>query len=291
MFMANIIETKSRLYTNAADPMQPRPYSIKDVTTETYDTFTIELVPEQDGANPTFAPGQFNMLYVFGVGEVPISISGDPNINNQLTHTIRIVGTVTKALAQQKRNSILGVRGPFGTHWPIEEAKGKDIVIVAGGIGLAPIRPVIYQILSERDNYNRVTLLYGTRSPEDILFYKELEKWRSRFDLDVYVTVDHAKAKWQGHVGVVTTLINKATFDPINTVVITCGPEIMMKFTVQEVLRHGVKPEDIYVSMERNMKCAVGFCGHCQYGPMFICKDGPVFSFKEIEWLFGKREL
>jgi NAD(P)H-flavin reductase len=273
------------------EPMLPAVFEIMAVRNETHDTFTIDLEPVNGPAEFSFKAGQFNMLYAFGVGEVPISISGDPTDSSVLIHTIRSVGTVTKAIRTLKRGDFLGVRGPFGSHWPVVEAAGSDMVIIAGGIGLAPLRPTLYHVLSQREKYGKVVLLYGTRSPDDILYRRELERWRSRFDLDVYITVDRAPSGWRGNVGVVTSLIQKAPFDPVNTVAMVCGPEIMMRFTVQELQKCGIRGEDIYVSMERNMKCAVGFCGHCQYGPVFICKDGPVFSYDRIKDLFALREV
>jgi len=273
------------------EPMLPALFQIRAVRKETHDTFTLDLESANGRAEFSFKAGQFNMLYAFGVGEVPISISGDPTDSGVLIHTIRSVGTVTKAIRTLKRGDFLGVRGPFGSHWPVLEAAGSDIMIVAGGIGLAPLRPALYHVLSQREKYGKVVLLYGTRSPDDILYRRELERWRSRFDLDVYITVDRAPSGWRGNVGVVTSLIQKAPFDPVNTVAMVCGPEIMMRFTVQELQKCGIRGEDIYVSMERNMKCAVGFCGHCQYGPVFICKDGPVFSYDRIKGLFALREV
>jgi NAD(P)H-flavin reductase len=273
----------------AVTEMTPTWFRISRVQKDTYDTFTLDLEPPNGGFK--FAPGQFNMLYMFGVGEVPISISGDTSKHNALIHTIRAVGSVTKAMQRLKKGDQIGVRGPFGTHWPVEESAGNDIVIVAGGIGLAPLRPSIYHLLAHREKYGRVVLLYGARTPKDILFRKELEGWRSRFDMEVLVTVDRAHTDWKGHVGVVTTLIPRSHFDPTNTVAMVCGPEIMMRFTIQDLHKRGIPLENIYVSMERNMKCGVGFCGHCQYGPSFICKDGPVYPFPAIKELFLKREI
>jgi NAD(P)H-flavin reductase len=231
------------------------------------------------------------MLTVFGVGEVPISISGSPQSPKALTHTTREVGSVTRAMRRLKPGDLLGVRGPFGSRWPVEQAAGDDVVIVAGGIGLAPLRPALCQLLSQREKYGKLVLLYGTRSPTDILFRRDLEKWRSRFDLEVHVTVDRAMGNWRGNVGVVTTLIPKASFDPSSTVAMVCGPEVMMRHTVRELQRRGVRPENTYLSLERNMKCAIGLCGHCQFGPLFLCKDGPVFGFDRIQGLLGRREL
>ncbi len=269
-----------------ADPMLPGLFRIHRILKESYDTFTVELVSLEGYQTYPFEAGQFNMLYVYGVGEIPISISGDPLHPETLVHTTRVVGTVTRAMRELKAGDVIGVRGPFGSSWPVQTAKGNDLVFVAGGIGLAPLRPALYQILAQRDRYGKIVLLYGCRSPEDILFRKELEKWRARFDLEIYVTVDYANTRWHGNVGVVTKLIPKAPFDPLNTVAMVCGPEVMMRFTAIELQKRGVNSDNIYISMERNMKCAVGFCGHCQYGPTFICKNGPVYTFSQMQnWL------
>jgi NAD(P)H-flavin reductase len=273
------------------DPMLPQPYRVQHVRREIPDTFTLELVPEEGGDIPLFATGQFNMLYVFGVGEIPISISGDPAKRRPLVHTTRAVGTVSRAMRELKPDDVIGVRGPFGSHWPIEQAEGKDIVIAAGGIGLAPLRSVMYHIISQREKYSKAVLLYGARTPADILYRRELEHWRAHFDLEVYVTVDHATGTWRGSVGVVTRLIPRAPFDPQNTIAMVCGPEIMMRFTAAELEKRGVAKENIYISMERNMKCAIGMCGHCQYVPHFVCKDGPVFQYSQIQGLLTKWEV
>ena len=273
------------------DPMLPQRYRIKRVRREIPDTFTLELEPEESVDIPHFATGQFNMLYVFGVGEIPISISGDPAKRKPLVHTTRAVGTVSKAMRDLKPNDVIGVRGPFGSYWPIKQAEGKDIVIAAGGIGLAPLRSVMYHIISHRERYGKAVLLYGARTPEDILYRRELEQWRAQFDLEVDVTVDRATSSWRGSVGVVTRLIPRASFDPNNTIAMVCGPEIMMRFTAAELEKRGVALENIYVSMERNMKCAIGMCGHCQYGPNFVCKDGPVFQYSQIQGLLSKWEI
>ena len=272
-------------------PMIPRNFTVERVKEETHDTFTLDLRLTNGTGDFPFRSGQFNMLYVFGLGEVPISISGDPANSDTLIHTIREVGSVTKGLRSLKEGDCLGVRGPFGTSWPIEEAQGKDVVILTGGIGLAPLRPAIYQILSKREQYGEIIILYGARTPDDILFRSELEQWSSRLDVQLRVTVDHAYPKWYGTVGVVTILISKALFDPENTFAMVCGPEIMINFSVQELNEKGVDLKNIYVSMERNMKCGIGLCGHCQYGPYFICKDGPVFPFDRIKHLFRLPEI
>ena len=258
---------------------------------ETADTFTLTLNPAGSGQKWPFAPGQFNMLTAFGIGEVPISISGDPAEPKRLIHTIRAVGAATKHLCGLARGEIVGVRGPFGTAWPVKEAEDSDLVIVAGGLGLAPLRPAIYQALAHRSAYGNIEMIYGARSPEDILYFRELESWRGRFDVRVHVTVDAATPEWRGRVGVVTKVIAQARFDPPNTVALVCGPGVMMRFTVQELLTRGVSLDNIFVSLERNMQCGLGLCGHCQLGPLFICKDGPVFPFSRVKGWFERREV
>lgn len=272
-------------------PMLPELWRIQSRRRETYDTFTVDLRRTGDAAPFEYLPGQFNMMYVFGVGEVPISISGNAATTDVVTHTVREVGAVTRAMSELKPGQLIGVRGPFGTPWPVEEAGGKDVVIAAGGIGLAPLRPAIYHLLAHRERYGRIAVLYGARTPRDMLYVSELEEWRARFDLEVAVTVDSAQDDWRGNVGVVTTLIPPARFDAGNTVAMICGPEIMMRFVVLELEKRGLDQAGIYISMERNMKCAVGYCGHCQFGPTFICKDGAVFPYSRLAWLLGKREV
>jgi NAD(P)H-flavin reductase len=275
----------------AADPMRPSLQRVERVRRETHDTFTLELRPVEARGHFAFAPGQFNMLYAFGVGECAISISSAPTAGAALAHTTRMVGTVTKALYRLKTGDVLGIRGPFGTAWPLREAEKKDVIFVAGGIGLAPLRPAMCQVLANRSRFGKVVLLYGARTPQDILFRRELERWRTKLDIELYVTVDRAESGWQGNVGVVTMLIQRAPFDRLNCVAMVCGPEVMMHFTVLELIKRGVKPESIYLSMERNMKCATGFCGHCQFGPFFVCKDGPVFRYDRIKHWLEQREL
>jgi NAD(P)H-flavin reductase len=271
--------------------MFPRPYRVHRVTKETSDTFTLELLPEAGHAGFAFAAGQFNMLYVYGVGEVPISISGDPGVPQALVHTTRAVGAVTKGMEGLKKGESIGIRGPFGTNWPVREAEGNDVVFVAGGIGLAPLRPALYQVLSGREKYGRVVLLYGARTPEDILYRRQLKEWRADLGLEVHVSVDRATRDWRGNVGVVTTLIPRVPFDPYHTVAMVCGPEVMIRYTVMELERRGVAQERIHVSLERNMKCGVGFCGHCQHGPNFVCRDGPVFPYSRVRELLNQREV
>ena len=271
------------------DAMAPQPTRILRMWDELDDTFSLELEIPTEGF--AFGPGQFNMLYVFGTGEVAISISGAPSDQGRLVHTVRGVGSVTKRLRELDHDDVIGVRGPFGNTWPVEAAAGHDVVLVAGGIGLAPLRPALYHVLEHREEYGRVVLLYGSRSPRELLYLDELSEWRGRLDMDVLITVDNADRTWKGSVGVVTKLIGRAPFDPHNAMALVCGPEIMMRFTGRELVTRGVPPEMIYVSMERNMKCAIGFCGHCQIGPKFVCKDGPVFRYDEVSGMLEIREV
>ena len=274
-----------------SDPMRPSLYAIRQVRTETDDTFTMELTAANGSLQPAFRAGQFNMVYVPGVGEIPISISGDPAAHTKLLHTTRAVGGVTNAMRTLTRGHLLGVRGPFGVGWPLHEAVGKDVILVAGGIGLAPLRPALYALLAERDRHGKIVLLYGTRTPADLLYRRELEAWRARLDLEVHITVDRAIGRWHGNVGVVTNLIPKAPFTPQRTVAMICGPEVMMRFTAIKLEERGVPATGIYLSMERNMKCGIGLCGHCQYGPTFVCRDGPVFRYDRLKPLLATREV
>jgi NAD(P)H-flavin reductase len=230
------------------------------------------------------------MLYLLAVGEAPISMSGDSSQTETIVHTIRAVGSVTNALARLQPGDALGLRGPYGTPWPMQAAVGKDVLLVTGGIGLAPLRPVIYDILRRRAEFGRVWLLHGSRMPRDLIFSDELATWSRQETIQTLTTVDSADASWKGHVGVVTTLFPQAQFDPGNAVAFLCGPEVMMRFAVRGLLERGMRRDQLYVSLERNMQCAVGFCGHCQFGPSFVCMDGPVFRFDSIERFFEIRE-
>lgn len=268
--------------------MVPKRYRIKSITYDTRGVFTLVLSPIEKGASP-FLPGQFNMLYLFGFGEIAISISGDPSQQNEFVHTIRAIGPVTEAMQRLKKGAEIGVRGPFGTAWPLSKKEGA-LLLIAGGLGLAPFRPVLYDLAANRGRYQSITLLYGTRTQEDILYKNEMEEWKKR-GIEVKISLDRADSSWPGDVGVVTALIGKHLADPQNTRVFLCGPEIMMKFALIELMRLKVPENEIFLSMERNMKCAVGFCGHCQYGPHFLCKNGPIFSYNQVKTLMAIKEL
>jgi NAD(P)H-flavin reductase len=263
-------------------------WRVTGIRHETADVVTLDLTPPRPFA---FLPGQFSMLSLSGLGEVPISVSGDPAAAGHILHTIRDVGPVTRALCELRPGQEVGVRGPYGTSWPVATAEGGDLVIVAGGIGLPPLRPALYQALARRDSFGRVVLLYGARTPADLLFIDELTAWRARFDLDVAVTVDAADRDWHGDVGVVPDLLKRVPLDAPRTTAFMVGPEIMMRFTIRALLAAGVAEDRVYLSMERNMQCAVAMCGHCQLGPFLVCRDGPVFSYQAIAPWLAIREL
>jgi len=290
MSQAKKKEDNCSCYSGGKDPMQPRPFKIVKRWDELSDTFSMTLKPA-DGKSVNFAPGQFNMMYVFGVGEIPISVSGDPSDNTILTHTTRAVGKVSSALGAMKSGDMVGIRGPFGSVWPLDGAQEKDLVFVSGGVGLAPLRPAIYEALSNRQEYKNIAILYGARTPEDILYGEELLKWKSRFDLDVQVTVDRATGDWQGRVGFVTDLVSAGGFNPNNARAFICGPEMMMKNVIATLNKRGMPSDSIYISMERNMKCGVGLCGHCQWGSSFVCRNGPVYRYDKISDEFNITEL
>ena len=267
----------------ADEPMLPTPFRVVAASRETDDTVTFEC-RAADGNGPlAFEPGQFNMVYAFGIGEVPISLSGDPTRTDSYVHTVRAVGGVTDALFALEPGDAIGVRGPFGTAWPTAELEGNDVVIVAGGIGLAPLRPAIYTIAANRDRYGDVSVLYGARTPADLLFVDELAALACTHGFDFKVTVDSGDESWRGTVGPVTVLIPRASFTPERTGALVCGPGVMMRFVVEELEDRGVPTDSIFISMERNMHCGVGLCGRCQFGPTFICKNGPVLPFTDVE--------
>lgn len=270
-----------------ASPYTPTPLTIARATRELPDVFTWTFdVP----GGFAFRPGQFNMLYVHGVGEVPISISGDPEDPARLVHTIRAVGAVTRVMDGLGEGDTLGVRGPYGSAWPVDEVKGRDVIVIAGGLGLAPLRPAILRLLANRGDYGRVTILYGARTPADILFSAELQRWRGRFDVRVEAIVDRAGRDWFGPVGVVTRLLDLVPVEADDAVFV-CGPEIMMRFVARELEAKGLPRDAIWMSLERSMKCGIALCGHCQLAGSFVCKDGPVYRYDRIAPYLQVREL
>ena len=274
-------------------PAVPCFYRVASRRADTSDTVTVELA-EPDGPVQAFAPGQFAMLTALGVGEVPISVSGlGDNGGGRarlLQHTLRAVGAVTRALCAVQPGGLIGVRGPFGTGWDVASAAGRDIVIVAGGIGLAPLRPVVLTALADRSRYGRIVLLAGARTPGDLLYADELDRWR-RDGVEVAVTVDQADSGWSGDVGLVTALIKPAGLAPGNSVAFVCGPDIMMRVTADALAALGIPAGRIRVSLERNMRCGAAWCGHCQLGPLLVCRDGPVVGYDRAAALMRVREL
>jgi NAD(P)H-flavin reductase len=255
---------------------------------DTPDTWTLELDPPDDVF--PFTPGQFTMLSALGAGEVPVSISGDAAEPGTLVHTVRAVGFATRAICAAGPGDMLTVRGPFGNGWPLDAARGRDVVVVTGGIALAPLRAAVLHLLGHADRYGRLVLLHGGRTPDQLLYADELDGWRAR-GLDVTTTVDSAGPEWLGHVGVVPTLVRRAEFDGEQAVAFVCGPEVMMRFTMTALEQRGVTPDRMYVSVERNMQCGIGQCGHCQLGPTLVCRDGPIYSAADLARWLAIREL
>lgn len=268
--------------------MVPVSFRVAQREQDTVDTWTLRLEP-LSGPGPSIAPGQFMMVYAFGVGEVPISVSGHPMRPGPVVLTVRAVGAVTAAICNSEPGTTLGLRGPFGTPWPVEGARGSDIVVMAGGIGLAPLRSIVLHVLEQRAAYGSATVLYGARTPDDLLYTRLLDEWRRT--IDVEVTVDTAGPDWLGRVGVVTKLLPGARFRPERTTAFVCGPEIMMRFAARALLERGLPPERIFASMERHMDCGIGLCGHCQLGPTLICRDGPVYPYSQLARWLEVREL
>ena len=271
--------------------MAPVPYRVVNRVAENRDSATLLLAPVGDTL-ATPAPGEFMMMYAFGVGEVAISVSGvaepsDPTI----THTVRAVGAVSRSLHDAEPGTVIGLRGPFGTRWGVDDAAHRDLVIVAGGVGLAPLRPVVLAALRDRDRFGRVTVIAGARAREDFLFSAELDDWRHREDIDVHLTVDVPVQGWPGEVGFVTEPLRRLPLRPGITTAFLCGPEVMMRNGATELIRKGMASSDIRVSLERNMQCGVGWCGHCQLGPLLLCRDGPVVGYDVAEPLLRIREL
>jgi len=288
---ADAAQARAAPGAGAAEPMLPVPYRVASRTTETHDSATLTLEPAGPPL-PPFQPGQFTMLAVPGIGEVAISVSGDPAARDgRLVHTVRAVGAVTRALCQARPGRVIGVRGPYGTTWDLPSAAGRDLVIVAGGVGLAPLRPVLLGALAARRSYRRVCLVAGARKPSEFLFRGELNAWSGRKDLDVELTIDQPAAGWDLQVGFVTEPLTRLRLDPQRTTAFLCGPEAMIRFCARVLLRRGVAAPDIRVSLERNMKCGIGLCGHCQLGPILVCRDGPVVGYPVAGPLLTVREL
>jgi len=287
-----VVESKTTTKTPVnGSPWNPVLYKVSSKSIENADLLTFELDPVGDEAIDPIAPGQFNMLYAFGIGEIPISVSSILPSYPTLVHTIQDVGRVSKSLIQLPVGDIIGVRGPFGPEWPVAQVKSKDVLLIAGGVGLCPLRPVIEYILDHREQFGEVNVLFGTRHPDNIIYHRDIISWQSDPSINFQITVDHAFPSWRGNVGVVTHLIDKAKFYPENTISFLCGPEVMMRFGIYACLDAGISEDMVYLSMERNMKCAIGLCGHCQVGPYFTCKDGAVFPYTMMKPYLNISEL
>ncbi len=251
-------------------------------------TYRLQLVDEEARRRFRFKAGQFNMVYLFGIGEVAISIVSDPDEPERLDHTIRAVGRTTKAIADLQPGETLGIRGPFGEGWPLEEAKGRNVVIVTGGLGCAPVVGAIEFIFKRRNQYGAVKILHGVKTPHDLLYRERFDAWRGFPDTEVLLTSDQPDKTWRYHVGVVTELFEQVSMDPEKSMVLMCGPEIMMRLGAPILMRRGIPATAMYVSLERHMECGIGLCGHCQMGPYFLCKDGPVMRYDRVEQWLGR---
>ncbi|QUQ64061.1 FAD/NAD(P)-binding protein [Kutzneria sp. CA-103260] len=271
--------------------MLPARYVVTGRTVETVDSVTLRLTP-LDRSIPRFQPGQFTMLYAHGVGEIAVSVSGDPSVvDSVLTQTIRAVGAVSRALHDAEPGAVVGVRGPYGVGWEPWRAWERDVLVVAGGVGLAPLRPVVLAVLAQRWRYRRVIVVAGARTPREFLYADELKWWSARDDMAMELTVDHAADGWTGSVGFVTQPLSRLPIDPAATTAFICGPEPMMRFSADILLRRGVPADRIRISLERNMQCGVARCGHCQLGPLLVCRDGPVVDYARAADLLSVREL
>ena len=271
-----------------ANPYAIHPATIVQKIRESDDinTYRLQLVEEQARQQFRFAAGQFNMVHLFGVGEVAISIVSDPDEPEFLDHTIRAVGRVTKAIADLQPGDVLGIRGPFGQGWPLEESRGHNVVIVTGGLGCAPVVGAIEYIFRRRGDYGSVRIIHGVKTPKDLLYRERFESWGRFPDTEVLLTSGQSDKAWHYHIGVVTELFERVSIDPVKSIVLMCGPEIMMRLGVPILIRRGIPATDIYVSLERHMECGIGLCGHCQMGPYFLCKDGPVMRYDRVApWL------
>lgn len=251
-------------------------------------TLRLGLTDPQARDRYAFAPGQFNMVYLYGVGEVPISIVSDPEDPHLLDHTIRALGRVTRGLEALQAGARLGIRGPYGRGWPLEEAEGRDVVLVTGGLGCAPVVSVINYILRRRERFGRLVVMQGVKHSYDLIWRERYEQWARLPHTQVLLASDEGAPNWPYQVGVVTVLFDKAQIDWARAVVMMCGPERMMQASARDLMRRGVPEGSLWLSMERNMQCAVGHCGHCQYGGRFVCKDGPVFPYPDVKALFGQ---
>ncbi|MBY4676130.1 FAD/NAD(P)-binding protein [Marinobacterium arenosum] len=273
------------------NPQLPVSAEVIDRVQESPSIFTLRLrlVDPQQQRAYSFQPGQFNMLYLFGVGEVAISIVSDPQDETLIDHTIRVVGRVTEGLAKLQPGQQIGLRGPFGRGWPMAQAQGRDLLIVTGGLGCAPVVAVINYVLLRREQFGRLTIIQGVKHADDLIWRARYDYWSRLPNTEVLIAADQGGPLWPFHHGRVTDLLERLELVPARSIAMLCGPEGMLKAASEGLRRQGLAGDDIYLSMERNMQCALGFCGHCQYGADFICRDGPVFSYRQIADRLGRR--
>jgi NAD(P)H-flavin reductase len=273
------------------EPLLPRPHRVSAVTVEAPSVVTLDMVPT-DGDRPIrFRPGQIGMIGLPGVGEVPISFSSDPADTSMVSMTIRGVGAVTDALTGLQPDAAVGLRGPYGRAWPLGLTDDRDVLVIAGGLGMCPLRSLVTEAASRQGRLRSLSVLHGARTPSDLLFKVDLDAWRRRPEMKLFLTVDQPAADWTGEVGTVATLLDRAVVDPGNTLAMVCGPDVMLGVIGESLVTLGLGPGQVWVTMERNMKCAVGLCGHCQFGPFFLCKEGPVFGWEDVADLFRVSEV
>lgn len=274
----------------ATNPYAQSMIRVIRVEPQTADTtlLTLRFVDAEQQKGFRFEPGQFALLSVFGYGEAPFGLCSSPNETDTFQLCVRSVGRLTKAIARLATGDLVGMRGPFGRGWPMKELQGKNILLVAGGIGLVPIRPAIFEVLENRAKYGKLQILYGCRCPEELLYKDDLYLWEHRNDVEYACTVDRDDTKcWAGNIGVVTTLFERVKISPENTYALVCGPPVMYRFVVRDLQKLGFRDDQVYLSLERRMKCGVGHCSHCIVGTKFVCQDGPVFSYAQLKTMQG----
>jgi sulfhydrogenase subunit gamma (sulfur reductase) len=270
--------------------IHPARITARRVETQGIYSFSMQFVNPAARREYRFKAGQFNMLYAFGVGEVPISIVSDPAQPDVLEHTVRKAGRVTSVMARWQPGEIVGVRGPYGNGWPMEAARGRDVVIVTGGLGCAPVVAVINYIFRRREEYGDLQILHGVKTPNDLLYRERFDQWRRAPRTRVFLASDRPDKTWRDRIGVVTDLFDELTVTP-STIVMMCGPEVMMRYAARDLIGKGVSDDAIHLSMERRMECAVGLCGHCQYRERFVCRDGPIFTYGTVRESLGTSGL
>lgn len=294
--MARTASTLKKIYEQRkvapANPLRPVDTVVLDVEKESYNTNTYTFAFKDCALQERyqFLPGQFNQMSVLGYGEAPISLSSSPDRRDAFQHTIRLLGDVTQAVGRLEKGDLAALRGPYGRGWPMEDAKGKDVVVVAGGLGIAPLRPVIEYVLEHPEDFGQLTILYGGKTPDDLIYCRHYERWGSQPKSKLLVTVDRlagVRRPWTLNVGVVSTLFDKDGFSPHTSLALIAGPEVMMKFAIVDLLKRGFSPDRLFLTMERRMECGIAQCGHCYFGPKYVCMDGPVFRYSDVQSLLS----